>query len=230
MRGSVRGAAPFAPGHGVGRSPASFFNHRRSAYPGGYLGDLPLFYNDDSLPQPTPDSGMQFIAMQPLGAGADAPPQPKPSPLLIELEGDRYVRYGGSARSYKNTATQRDPAREPLATTGRQHKDGLSQKLPSAGSESAQALSGNNRVAGAASTKLVPTILIYRDGHREQIPDYAIVGRVLYAHDDQEAQPAYGMRNIQLSALDIQATVEANRENGVNFVLPAGPNEVVTRP
>jgi hypothetical protein len=84
-----------------------------------------------------------------------------------------------------------------------------------------------------ASADLSPTVLVYRDGHREEVADYAIVGRIMYAHRSDgagESDASYGMKNIQLSALDIPATMRANRENGLNFALPSAPNEVVTRP
>ena len=81
-----------------------------------------------------------------------------------------------------------------------------------------------------ATPELLATVLVYRDGRREEVPDYAIVGRVLYAHNIAGDEPAYGVKNIQLSELDLPATVKANRENGISFVVPTGPNEVVTRP
>src|SRR6202041_660919 len=79
-----------------------------------------------------------------------------------------------------------------------------------------------------------PTVLIFRDGHREEVADYAIVGCVIYAHraraSGDDDQNGYGLNNIQVSALDVPATVRMNRENGVSFVLPDGPNQVLTRP
>jgi len=206
----MRGAARPAPGYGTARHGASSFNHRRAGVPFGYfLGDNPYLYDYPS-DQPAPESARQFIVTQP-PLVTDTPPQPKPSPLLIELEGDRYVRYGGAARPSETDATYPGPVREPKAASD-------------------AARSSARRMDAISPSPLAPTVLIYRDGHREQIPDYAIVGRILYAHSANNAQPGYGMRSIEVSALDIPATVAANRENGVNFVLPAGPNEVVTRP
>ena len=205
------------PAHGFsGGARGGFYGPRHSEFPRGYfLGDFPFFYEDYPFAPAVPDSGPQLILQS---AAADTPSQPKPAPLLIELQGDRYVRYGGAGRSSEEAqSSERDAARS--AAENRNH-------------------------SSTDPAQLAPTILIYRDGHREQIPDYAIVGRVLYAHNEcgadtpvrasancnAAAQPGYGLRNIQLSALDLTATMKANRENGVNFVLPTGPNEVVTRP
>jgi hypothetical protein len=207
----MRGAARPAPGYGTARRGASSFSHRRAGVPFGYfLGDSPYyFYDDYPYGQSAPESAPQFIVTQPPLA-TDTPPRPKASPLLIELEGDRYVRYGGAVQPSETDVRHAGPLREPR------------------GADTARS---SARQADAPSPALLaPTVLIYRDGSREQIPDYAIVGRILYAHSGNNAQPGYGMRSIEVSTLDIPATVTANRENGVKFVLPGGPNEVVTRP
>ncbi len=209
--GQMRGGGRPAPRYGAARRGASSFSHRRAGGPFGYfLGDSPYLYDDYPYDQPAPESAPQFIVMQPPVA-ADTPPPAKAMPLLIELEGDRYVRYGGAVRPSETDATYPGPVREPKAASD-------------------AARSSARRMDAVSPSPLAPTVLIYRDGYREQIPDYAIVGRILYAHSANNAQPGCGMRSIEVSALDIPATVAANRENGVNFVLPAGPNEVVTRP
>ena len=200
---------------GPTRHSATPYSHRRGGIPFGYfLGDAPYLFGDYLYGQPAPDSAPQLVT-PPLLPAADTPSQPKPAPLLIELEGDRYVRYGGATRPEKD-ATQSGPLREAKTASDSMR----SSSMPSAA----------RQTDAAARTQLAPTVLVYRDGHREEIPDYAIVGRILYAHSGNNAQPGYGMRSIEVSVLDIPATVTANRENGINFVLPAGPNEVVTRP
>jgi hypothetical protein len=81
--------------------------------------------------------------------------------------------------------------------------------------------------SSATSPELLPAVLVYRDGHREEVDDYVITRGVLYARGNGYSQAT---RNIQLSVLDLAATLKANQSDGVRFVLPAGPNEVVTRP
>jgi hypothetical protein len=61
------------------------------------------------------------------------------------------------------------------------------------------------------------------------VSDYAIVGVVMYARGDYW-QNGYWTKNIQLSALNVPATLKANQDNGVKFTLPSSPNEVITRP
>jgi hypothetical protein len=81
----------------------------------------------------------------------------------------------------------------------------------------------------AAQSERPSAVLIFHDGHREQVREYVIVSGVLYAQEDYW-QHGRWTRNIRLSTLDIPATATANRENGVKFMLPSAPNEVVTRP
>jgi len=61
------------------------------------------------------------------------------------------------------------------------------------------------------------------------VTDYAIVAGVIYARGDYW-QNGYWTKQIRLSLLNIPATIQANQEQGVKFVLPSAPNEVVTRP
>ena len=86
-----------------------------------------------------------------------------------------------------------------------------------------------NRPAPALGRNLPPAVLVFHDGSREEVRDYAIIRGVMYAHGDYW-KDGYWTKQIQLSALDVPATLEANQQRGVKFILPAGPNEVVTRP
>jgi hypothetical protein len=97
------------------------------------------------------------------------------------------------------------------------------------GPDYAQAPAVQPRGSAETSHELPPAVLVYRDGHREDVSDYVITRGVLYARGDYSRDGSW-MRNIQLTALDLSATLKVNQDGGVKFVLPAGPNEVVTRP
>jgi hypothetical protein len=222
MRGSGLGVGHFSTGRAGGFGRYSF-GHRGFAYPRGYyLDGFPYFYDDYPYAQSVPEAGSQVIVLQQPAAEVDAPAQARVSPLLIELEGDRYVRYGGvSSASERQPVGTRPKAQLDSAKTSSTHSTNAARSTISQPSA---------EPAEPSPTQLAPTVLIFRDGHREEVPDYAIVGRVLYAHGVDDGEPGYGVKNIQLSALDIPATMKANRENGISFMLPSGPNEVVTRP
>jgi hypothetical protein len=58
-----------------------------------------------------------------------------------------------------------------------------------------------------------PTILVYRDGHKQQVTNYAIMGQTLYVFDNRT-------KKIALAEIDVPATVKANDDQGVEFQLP----------
>ncbi len=60
-----------------------------------------------------------------------------------------------------------------------------------------------------------PTILVFRDGHRLEVGNYAIVGDQLFNFSDS------GPRKIALSDLDVNATEKVNDDRGVQFRLPS---------
>jgi hypothetical protein len=62
------------------------------------------------------------------------------------------------------------------------------------------------------------TVLIFRDQHKQEINNYAIVGQTLWNFSPQRTQ------KIPLSSLDLPATEKANADRGVDFHLP-GANE-----
>lgn len=57
--------------------------------------------------------------------------------------------------------------------------------------------------------------LIFRDGHKIEITNYAIVGGTLF-----DLTPDHLRKKIPLSELDLPATVKANDDRGVEFQLP----------
>jgi hypothetical protein len=59
------------------------------------------------------------------------------------------------------------------------------------------------------------TVLVFKDGHEQEIENYAIVGGVLYDLSDGRT------KKVQLAELDLQATVKQNDARGVEFEVPA---------
>ncbi len=195
----MRGASHSGFGRGVS---ASFSGrpHWHSFGPGAiFLGD-PFYADYPVAPVTIPP---QYVATQPMPI-VDAPPEAKPEPLMIELQGNRYVRFGGRQSEQRGTNAVPDYAEAQENNSPR-----IAQSPP--------------------RPELPPAVLIFKDGHREQVSDYAIVGSTLYANGNYW-QNGQWTNNIQVSALNVPATVSANRDNGVNFILPSAPNEVVTRP
>jgi hypothetical protein len=61
-----------------------------------------------------------------------------------------------------------------------------------------------------------PTVLVFRNGKRQEVTNYAIMGDTLYVFDQ-------GKRKIALADLDIPATVKANDDRGMEFKVPPAP-------
>lgn len=77
--------------------------------------------------------------------------------------------------------------------------------------------------------ELPPALLVYRDGHTEEVSSYSIIGGTLYAKSDYWTSGAW-TRKIQVADLDVPATIKQNRDRGVKFDLPSNPNEMILRP
>jgi hypothetical protein len=59
----------------------------------------------------------------------------------------------------------------------------------------------------------VPTVLVFRDGHTQEVTNYAIMGPTVYVFDKLP-------KKIALADLDVPATVKANDDQGVEFQVP----------
>jgi hypothetical protein len=60
------------------------------------------------------------------------------------------------------------------------------------------------------------TVLVFKDGHKVEVQNYAVVGDVLY-----DLTPGHH-RKIPITDLDLNATAKQNDDLGVNFQLPPG--------
>lgn len=59
------------------------------------------------------------------------------------------------------------------------------------------------------------TVLIFKDGHQQEVKNYAIVGSTLFDLSDGRTH------KVQLAELDLPATVKQNDDRGITFQLPA---------
>ncbi len=58
------------------------------------------------------------------------------------------------------------------------------------------------------------TVLVYRDGHTEEVNNYAIVGKTIWVFNEQRA------KKIPIADLDLSATKRDNEDRGIDFVVP----------
>jgi hypothetical protein len=60
-----------------------------------------------------------------------------------------------------------------------------------------------------------PTVLVFRDQHKQEIRNYAIVGQTLWSFSSQRTE------KVALADLDLAATTRANDDRGLTFRVPA---------
>jgi hypothetical protein len=190
-------------------------NHpQRFFYP---LGFSDPFYSDNL-------SNTRFsVASQPQVIMLQAPPAatPLPSsfpspaePLMIEQQGDRYVRVSGPET--------------PGAVMLKPERLGQSQ-VQGAPAVERRPLGAAVPLPPADAKELARAVLVFRDGHREEVSEYVIADGILYARADYYTDGSWN-RKIALAALNLPETVEINRSRGDRFQLPTAPNEVIVRP
>lgn len=177
---------------------------------GGYA-YAPYFYGDSGSDY-TPDYEPSPLFL-PQSFVETAPPEPpaKPAePLLVELQGDRWVRITPYA----------------LPQTNGQLAGQASAPLPERTPPPAKATAASAQSPPAKPAPLPPAVLVFRDGHQEEIGQYRIMGATIYLNTDYWTSGAW-TRAVPIADLDVPATLKLNRQRGANFRLPSGPNEVM---
>jgi hypothetical protein len=184
-------------------------NRRRFLNDSAFL--FPYFYADDEFdygpvaPEALP---VQVVLPQP-----QQPPQPPApaanpvQPLLLENHNGQWVRVPtGSEMQAIPQSTKADSAKVPAPNPG-------FIELP---------------VAASPLPALPPAVIVFRDGHSEEIAKYMIQGDMLFTNADYWSTGSW-TRKIPLSDVDIPTSLKLNKDRGTKFNLPSGPNEVVIR-
>lgn len=94
---------------------------------------------------------------------------------------------------------------------------------------SKSAVSTGSRAHQLSTKPLPPAILVFHDGHTAEVTSYSIIGDSIHAKSDYWTTGEWN-QTIPISALNIPATLEQNRERGLNFQLPSSPDEIMLRP
>ena len=167
-----------------------------------FIGD-PFWYSDyDSRPV-YEAAAPEVVVVQPSAAPAQTAASVPPEPVVIEWQGDHFVRMTLTEASSR----QRGPA-------------DYSEK---------SALHLSERKSSAPPQELPPAVLVFRDGHKEEVSSYTIMGQTMFAKSDYWTTGTWN-KKIQLTDLDVPATVALNHQRGLKFALPTSASEVVIRP
>jgi hypothetical protein len=200
-----------APAHesrmGMGRP----MRRARGYYAGGGYGgygyapyaDSDVLYASDFDPAYEP-MGPQVVSREPSQATVLAPPAKSSGGMVLQLEGDHWVRMTSSG---------------PPQIVGQ----AVQVSTPASPGPSAK-----TRVSATAkpTTEAPRAVLVFRDGHQEEIGQYQIMGGLITVAADYWSTGSW-TKKVPISDLDVPATLKLNGERGTHFRLPSGPNEVM---
>ena len=103
-------------------------------------------------------------------------------------------------------------------------------KVTNFGESSDRALAAETPAETQTKAKpLPPALLVYRDGHTEELSSYSIIGGSIHTKSNYWTTGVW-TRTIPVADLNIPETLQQNEKRGVNFDLPSGPDEVMLRP
>ena len=164
------------------------------------------------VPIYTPTYTPTYVVVQPDTVSDDE--EDDGGPTIFDRRGPRrrasaeraYDRGYDEGRAAEQERLEREAARE--ARAARLREDLASEPRDAAAKPEAESASKTS--APAIEPK---TILVFRDGHKEEVTNYAIVGDQLYDFTS-------GKRRVAISDLDIAATTKANDARGMDFRLP----------
>ena len=127
---------------------------------------------------------------------------------MLELRGNHWVRVTGSGR----TIAESQPA-------GKSSEKAVNVRT----------MTPQEQAAAEQPRDLPPAVLVFRDGHKEEITRYTIVGATIYTSSDYWNSGSW-TKKVPIAELNVPATLKLNRERGANFSLPSSPHVVVIRP
>lgn len=159
----------------------------------------PYFYSDEYSEPSAREETTPPVVVQ-----APTLPASSPEPLVIEWNGDHWERVTSSTQL---PAAASGAAKEPTSRSG----------------------AAKRNQATIAAQVPQPAILVFRDGHQEEVSSYTIMGSVMYTNANYWTDGSW-TKKIQIADLDVPATLKLNQERGVQFDLPSGPHEIVIRP
>jgi len=204
----IRATAPLRGGSGASRTRVVLRGARRSyARPSYYPYFYPNYYSEAEMVEAPP---AEIFEESPAPSPA-APARVPGAALMIELQGDHWVRVTNNGETQVSGDSSQQTA---------QHEGNLSSAAPPP---------LRRAEASEPPMELPHAVLVFRDGHQEEITKYMISGATIYAGADYWSGGSW-TRKVQIAELDVPATLKLNQGRGAKFTLPSGPDEVMIRP
>lgn len=128
-----------------------------------------------------------------------------------------YLPYAYPVAVAAETEPEAEP--DPPAPTIFEHRPTI-ERVPGAVADSSRlvrqpAVAAAEDPSPADARQQIPVVLVYRDGHEQEVMNYAIVGPTLYDLG------TFVAHKIPLAELNLKATIKANDDRGVEFSVPA---------
>ena len=190
--------------HGLVGGPTRFHRAHSSGRSGIQL-LYPYYYSDYGYD--SEGAAQPQVVVVPAAPAQPALPASPLEPLLIEWQGHHFVRMTLSQKASAGGQSAPDYLETPALRSAAPGRKAAVQPL----------------------RELPPTVLVYRDGRKEEVSSYTIMSGTIYSKADYWSSGSW-TREIQIADLDVPATLRLNQERGLKFVLPGGPNEVMMRP
>jgi hypothetical protein len=208
----ARGPAQARPAQGRSTAPpftrARGHGHRgeRRGLSNGFF-FYPDYFSDYYEPPAPQEPPVQQVVIQQPAQQAQQPPTKPIEPLVLEERDGQWIRVPMGSEVPVNGESRRANAatRSQVPT-------------PAFGGEK----------SSPPPVELPPVVLVFRDGHKEEVRNYMIEGKALYTSADYWATGSWN-RKIPIADLDVPASLKLNADRGAKFSLPRGPNQVVVR-
>ena len=184
------------------------FHHGTSSERGSILLPYPYFYSDlgDDAGR---SSQPEIVVVQAPAPAPVAPPEPAAprESLLIEWQGDHFVRSTASARASAGAQIAPDYSSPDYAERPAAALSASGRSLP-------------EQKSAMQARELPPAVLVFHDGRQEELREYTIMNGAIYSKADYWTT-GHWTRKIQIADLDVPATMKLNRERGLKFALPS---------
>jgi hypothetical protein len=130
-----------------------------------------------------------------------------------------YVPYAYPVAVAAEPEPEAEAEPDPPAPTIFEHRS-TTERAPSAGADASNyahqpTVAAEEDQSPSDAREQIPVVLVYRDGHEQEVTNYAIVGPTLYDLG------TFVAHKIPLAALNLKATIKANDDRGVEFSVPA---------
>jgi hypothetical protein len=205
-RSQGRGGHAFAPPVGA-RQAQRVGGPRGRGFPGSAFLPFPYYpyyYPEDNSgywPPAAPANPPYQVVVAP--PAQPTPPAPPVQPLLMEERAGQWVRVPTGAEL-------------PTAAQGQ------------AASPQTSSSPAAPAVAAQQPVKLPSAMIVFRDGHMEEVAKYTIQGNILYTSADYWSTGSW-TKKIRVADIDVPATLKINEQRGAKFDLPSGPSEIMVR-